>query len=134
MLTSSDNIHGMFSYAKALLFSFSKYFVTDIVWVKAENITTIITFHMFMVMLFAAFDLIFFLIVSQINFSNKAYFREKLERTKYAGSSNFRERFYQVFTLKEMHVAHFFKNSDSLRSYFFSGCAEFFFNFHINEI
>ncbi len=78
----------MFIYVESKLFSFREYSVTDTAWLKTQHITAAHALHMFMVVFFAALDLIAFSRFSEINPSEDSELRKEFQRSKYAGSSN----------------------------------------------
>lgn len=128
--TNTRNIERVFSNFEAKLFCFWENLVTNIVRIKAEYFTTIITFHMFMMMFLAAFYFIFFLIISEINFSNNSNFTKEFHASKNTCSTDFRERLYKIFTLEKVLFLHIRKEFYSLWSDFHIMFSQNFFYFH----
>ena len=109
---------------KSELFCFKKNSVTDIFRVKADDITTTITLHMFVVMLTTTICFIPLKPVSKINSSKSSYLAKEFYITKDTRSSNIWKELNHIFTLKQMHIFHCMIESEPFWSYFFSRSTE----------
>ena len=106
----------MFIYMKSKFFCFREYLITDSFRCKAEYISACFTLHMFMMMCFAAFYLIFVTRFSEMYSPEYSDLSKEFQGSKYTRSSNMRKTLFYISRAKQMLFLHPRKELNTLWS------------------